>query len=59
MARKYVDVIGVIGNSTPIVGCVTRHTPASDANSIFITSSFAASVAIIVASATAIEMVFV
>ena len=47
------------GNSTPIVGCVTRHTPASDANSIFITSSFAASVAIIVASATAIEMVFV
>lgn len=47
------------GNSTPIVGCVTRHTPASDANSIFITSSFAAGVAVIVASATAIEMAFV
>ena len=49
------------GNSTPIVGCVTRHTPdfTSDANSIFITSSFAAGVAVIVASATAIEMAFV
>ena len=46
------------GDST-IVGCVTRHTPASDANSIFITSSFAACVAVIVASATAIEMAFV
>ena len=46
------------GDST-IVGCVTRHTPASDANSIFITSSFAAGVAVIVASATAIEMAFV
>ena len=47
------------GNSTPIVGCVTRHTPASDANSMFITSSFAAGLAVIVASATAIEMAFV
>ena len=47
------------GNSTPTVGCVTRHTPASDASSIFITSSFAACVAVIVASATAIEMAFV
>jgi len=43
------------GNSTPIVGCVTRYTRAhaSDAKSIFITSSYAAVVAVIVASATA------
>mmetsp|Transcript_66039 Transcript_66039/g.73937 ORF Transcript_66039/g.73937 Transcript_66039/m.73937 type:complete len:238 (-) Transcript_66039:75-788(-) len=50
------------GNSTPIVGCVTRYTRThSDANSIFITTSFAAvvAVAVIVASATAIEMAFV
>ena len=48
------------GNSTPIVGCVTRYSRAhSDANSIFITTSFAAVVAVIVASATAIEMAFV
>ena len=48
------------GDSTPIVGCVTRYSRAhSDANSIFITTSFAAVVAVIVASATAIEMAFV
>jgi hypothetical protein len=48
------------GNSTPIVGCVTRYSRAhSDANSNFITTSFAAVVAVIVASATAIEMAFV
>lgn len=59
------------GNSTPIVGCVTpkereerERDPSpvvttSDANSIFITSSFAFVVAVIVASATAIEMAFV
>jgi len=48
------------GNHTPIVGCVTRYTRAhSDANSIFITTSFATVVAVIVASATAIEMAFV
>ena len=48
------------GDSTPIVGCVTRYTRAhSDANSIFITTRFATVVAVIVASATAIEMTFV
>ena len=48
------------GDSTPIVGCVTRYTRAhSDANSIFITTRFATVVAVIVASATAIEMAFV
>ena len=60
------------GDSTPIVGCVgysvssspsvspsSYPTPTSDANSIFITSSFAGGVAVIVASATAVEMAFV
>ena len=52
-------VVGCVGysvSSSPSVSPSSYPTPTSDANSIFITSSFAAGVAVIVASATAIEM---